>query len=171
MKYLGVCENICSEALDGITLIPHNKGFIGRIDSVLYMYISIKEDEKTEAVMGKFDVSNLDITFVKSIIDSLCAFGNDYVKKITPITDRQMASLKSIVVNNPPKSSIYPESQPYESILLGIYKSGDNATIKCDSKVIFDVNGKNNASKILSILGSAVYNLIDTIKKQINAPE
>ena len=170
MKYLGNCI-IIDELCKGITVTSHNDGFLGSDSNNIYIYIPIKESGDKEVLFSKFEVNRIPNAEIKELIDSLCLLTEDIIQKNIPLTPRQISSIKQTINSNPPKSAICLESTPAESLVLGKFKSGNNYSIKLGSTVICDLNGENNALRVFSIICSAFYRVIESIRKQINAPE
>ena len=171
MKYIGTCI-ITDECLNRVTVTRHNNGFLGTDNNNnTFIYIPIKEGNNKETLFSKFEVNGIAETQRRNLLDSLCSATEDIIKKNIPLTSNQIASIKQIVESNPPKSAICIESTPIDSLVLAKYRSGDNYSIKLGDKLICDINGDSNASKVESIISSAFYTVIENILRQINAPK
>lgn len=170
MKYIGTCI-LTEDILNGIKISKYNQGCYGISLNAVYVYIPIKHSNNQEPLYSKFNVNGMDETHIYELIDNLCDMTSDIVRENIPLTERQISTIKQIIESNPPKSAIYTEPNPSNSLVLGAYRSGDNYSIKLGSNIICDLNGKTNAEKIVSIISSAFYQVIKNLKKQINAPE
>ena len=168
MNYIGTCI-LTSEIYEGITITKYNEGYYGKSLYAVYAYVPIKQNNNQEPLFSKFDVSGMDTTQICDFIDNMCNMASDIVRMNVPLTNHQISSLKQIIENNPPKSAILTESTPSNSLVFGAYRSGDNYSVKLGSIVICDLNGKTNADKIVSIISSAFYKVIENLLKQINA--
>lgn len=166
MKYLETCT-ATEDALNGIHLTKYNNGLIGKSSNGTYIYIPIKDSNQGN-IYSKFETNGISDELMKDLIDSLISMTEDIVNLCIPLTQNQIDCIKHIIKSNPPKSAICIEKDPIEEKILGQYRSGNNYSIRFESKEICDINGQNNAINVLSIITSAFYNVIDSLVKQID---
>ena len=167
MKYLGTCI-LTDEVFNKVILAKHKNGFLGLSHQNKYIYIPIKDSDNQECLYSKLEVNGIPESQLIDLIDSLNSLTNDIIKRNIPLNSKQIDNVRGIIKSNPPKSAICIETRPVESLTLGQYRSGDNYSIKLGDKIICDLNGKSNASRVFSTICSGFYNMIDNIIKQIN---
>lgn len=164
MKYLGICQ-ISDEISYGLNLKPYYYGYW----SDELMYIPIGPQSTGNYGYAKFDMSGMNETQIKEMIKVLSDMSDDIVRINMPLSSRQLTNLKSIIESNMPKSAIREQPEPFHDITLGVYKSGDDASVKFGSTIICDLNGYRNAEKVINIIASAFYKVIDAIKYQLDS--